>query len=937
MTEVSAILRNAGVTRREAQVIEEIGARASNAEIAERLYVSVRTVESHVSSLLRKLGAASRFDLWELARRLADQGAGELRFPRALAQLTGRGTFVGRGLEVARLREAFTGLGEQRRLVLVTGEAGIGKSRLVAEVAAQLHDGGAPVLFGRCDQEALAPFQPFVEGVAPLIDHAPGPVRERVRPALASLLPELGDVSSPPPEPASDPDVARFRLFEAFDTLLSTAPHHTVVVVEDVHWADAPTLLLLRHLLRRADRSAMLVLATARQEGLVPGRDLATELAALESQAPVDQVTLSGLEARDVRGLIGDHPHGEEVAEAACLRTRGNPFLLHELLRHLEASPETDNLDELVPEGVRDSVKRRVAALGTNVDDLLSVGAVMGEAFHFGVTAAVMNAPLERLLDALDHAVSSGLVIEDPGRPDWYRFAHALVRDALAAALTSSRRSRLHLRIAEEFEAAEWGAPVAEVAHHRHAALPTGDASRAFSAARRAAREAMDVLAYERAADFQTMALGAIDAGGGNDADRLDTLLARGDARLRAGGKEAARADLLAAATLAASIGDAPAQARAALGVGTTADIWGDDPELVRALEEALDALDAADLALRSRVRARLAQALYYSGARERREELSTLAAEEARASGDPGAVAWVLSARHAALWAPADLEARIEAGQAIEQLAAEVGDKDLALQGAGWLVVDQLERGDRASSDAAAVRHADLASTLRGPLHLRDAEMWAGMQALLDGRLDEAEERIERTRDLGEAVGDPHTETIEWAQLFCLACEREDRPALDDLAERWHPLAAPFPHVPAWPAGLAMLHARRGDRDAAAEQFEPLAADDFAAIPHDVVYLNALTYLAETCWFLDDAPRARALLALLKPFAGRFALVDRAMYCKGSVDRYVGLLAATTGDLATAQLHLQAALSQHEAAGARLLAARTRRELTALCGPSAL
>lgn len=934
MTEMPAVLRDAGVTRREAQVLEELGARASNAEIAEKLYVSVRTVESHVSSLLRKLGAADRFELWELARRLAGRGAGELPLP--LVELAGRGPFVGRDREVARLHEAFVASQEQRRLVLVAGEAGIGKSRLVAEVSARLHNEGAAVLFGRCDEEALAPCQPFVEAVDPLIDHAPDAVVERVRPTLSSLLPRLGEGAGAP-EPPADPEVARFRLFEAFDTLLSAAPSPTVLVVEDVHWADAPTLLLLRHLLRRADRSAMLVVATARQEGLAPGRDLAAELALLEAREPLNEVALSGLGTDDVRKLFGGRPGAEELAAAACRRTGGNPFLLHEILRHLDELPGHGGLDDSVPERVRDSVKRRVAALGAEVDEMLSAGAVMGEAFHFGVTARVMDARPEELLGALDHAVAAGLVVEDRGRPDWYRFAHALVRDALEQALTSSRMARLHLRIAEELEGAEWIAPVAEVAHHHHAALPAGDAARALSTAGRAAQEAMDVLAYERAADFHTMALDAVEAGGGDDSDRLDTLLARGDARLRAGSKESARADLLAAAALAEHIGDMRARARAALGVGETADIWGDDPELVRVLEAALVALKTDDVALRSRVRARLAQALYYSGPPDRRDQLSKVAVEEARASGEPEALAWVLSARHAALWGPTDLDARIEAAEEIGRLAAELDDDELAVLGLGWLAVDRLERGDRAAFDAAVSRHAELAGSLRRPLHLRDAEMWAVTRALLDGRLDDAEEGVERMRDLSEAVHDPHAETVSWVGRFWLAYEREDPATLDELAELWVALAARYPHVPAWRAALALLHARRGDAPKAREQFEPLAADDFAGVPRDVVYVNTLTFLAETCHFLGDAARARVLLTLLGPFSGRFALVDRAMYCKGSVDRYLGLLAATAGDEVAAERHLRAALSQHEEAHARLLAARTRRELTAISGPAAL
>lgn len=922
------LLQRAGVSPREAQVLEGVGVRASNAEIAAKLYISVRTVESHVSSLLRKLGAADRFELWEIAQQVGTDTAQGPPYPPALAALAGVGPFVGRAREVDQLLEASKDARRRRRLVLVTGEAGIGKSRLVAEAGARLKDAGASVLFGRCDAEALLPYQPFVEAADVVVDRLPGPLVEEVGPVLAPLLPSLTEEVRP--ESDSDPELARFRLFEAFDVLLSASPAPIVLVIEDAHWADAPALLLLRHLLRRVDRPGMLVVATARAEGLAPGGELASTLATLDNPALTEEIALSGLSIEAVTELYGEHPGAAGLADPAWRRTGGNPFLLHELLRALDELTDAAAFDELVPDRMRTFVARRVNTLGTDVARLLSAGAVMGEQFDFGVAAAVAGGDTEGLLGTLDRALAAGLVTEISQQPDRYRFVHAIVRDALTQGLTSSRRARLHLGLAHELEGR--GATAADVAFHRHAALPAGDSARSFEAAREAAEEALGLLAYERATDFQTMALDATAAGGGDHADRLEALLARGDARLRSGATEHARADFLAAGALAERIGDPLSRARAALGVGDTADIWGEDPGLVEALEGALVSLDAPDMALRARVRARLAQALYYSASRERREELSRVAIREARLSGDRRALASVLSARHAALWGPADLEARIEAAEEIERVASETGDRDLAVVGLGWLAVDRLEQGDRAGFDEAVTRHAGLARELRHPAHLRDAEMWAVTQALLDGRLDAAEEGIPRVRDLGDAAFDPHAGTVSWAQRFWVTYWREDADAFAGLLDEFEPLAARYEHVAAaWRGALALMYAVLGDHEAAREEFEELAVDDFARIPRDVVYVNALTFLAEICHLLGDVVRAGILFELLEPFAGTFALVDRAIYCKGSVDRFMGLLAATAGDRATAESHLSRALAQHEAAGAECLAARTRRELAAV------
>lgn len=201
-------------------------------------------------------------------------------------------------------------------------------------------------------------------------------------------------------------------------------------------------------------------------------------------------------------------------------------------------------------------------------------------------------------------------------------------------------------------------------------------------------------------------------------------------------------------------------------------------------------------------------------------------------------------------------------------------------------------------------------------------------MRAILDGRFETAASTIERARDLGEAAQDPAVEPMYWVQRFWLACERRVPAELDELVEPCERFARLYGHVPAWRAALAYLHACRGDQEAASEAYEPLAADGFAAIPRDFVWLNAFTYLAETCVYLDDKRRAALLHQSLLPYASRVVIIDRALGCKGSVARHVGLLAATMGNTAAASDHLDRALERHVVMGAGPLADRTRREL---------
>lgn len=922
-------LREAGVTPREADVLEALGARLTNAEIADKLFISVRTVESHVSALLRKLECAGRVGLSLLAGELLEGRSPVPPLPAALADLVARGPFAGRAEELQQLVALFGEVRSsgRRRFVLLSGEAGIGKSRLAAEMAARLHGEGAVVTFGRCDEEALLPCQPFVEAVRPLVEVAPKSVRDRAGPALAPLLPEIagGETASPV---ETDPALARHRLFDAFDAVLSTAPGPLLVVVDDLQWADRPTLLLLRHILRRSDRSPVLVLAAARREALQPSGPLATELGALASEQPLDEVVLGGLAPSEVAVLFAGHARARELARAACDRTGGNPFLLQEVLRHAVDTPAAA-VEGALPDAVRESVRRRVARLGQDSVGALEQGAVMGEAFRFGVAARATGGDPEASLGALDRAAAAGVVVEAPERPGHYQFAHSLVREALVEGLSPSRRTQLHLRAAASFESEGADRHLAEIAYHRHAALPEGEPERAADFAAKAAAEATAMLAWESAAERYGMALEALEAAGSDDGKRLQVLLGRGDARWRGGELDEGRADFLASAEIARHLGDLRALAQATLSLGETSPLWGDDPQLVTLLEEARATVD--DSALRALLTARLAQALYYSASAQERARLSQQALDDARASGDATAVAGVLSARHVALWGPDDLDERVEAARQIVRVAEETGDDDLAVRASGWLVADLMERCDLEASDEAIRRHRELAESLRQPVHRRDAEMWAAMRAMLSGNFDHAEVAMDRARDFGETAHDPDADAIWWIQRSWLVLERDDRSEMDALVEPYEALVARYPQVPAWRGALALLHARRADRAAAGTEFEVLAADEFAAIPRDAVWLNALTYSAETCAFLGDEKRAAVLTRLLEPYRDRLVLIDRAVVCKGAAARFLGLLAATTGDMRAAEAHLHDALARHDALGARPLAERTRADLRAI------
>lgn len=934
------MLQRCGVTRREVEVLEALGERLSNPEIAERLFISVRTVESHVSSLLRKLQATDRAGLGRLGRSLNLKGASAL--PAALLDAHGRGPFVGRASELAWLLEQWQVVGAgRRRVALVVGEAGIGKTRLAAALGAEVHSRGATVLYGRCDAEALVPYQPFVEAVEHLLGAEPSdsllPVVTEVRTELARL--RLVPADGGEPVSGEGAGSEQYRLFQAVDALLSRAADNgpVLLVLDDLHWADRSTLLLVRHLARYPDRSGLLVMGTYRGEAVGWRHPLVQVVADLRREHGFERRSLSGLGPEDISRLVQARLEaGGRVERLAAIlkdKTEGNPFFVTELLRHLdetgglnvEPRPTGHHDPLLVPASIRDVIGWRLAQLGADTRRVLSVASVVGLEFAVDVVADVAGLDEDRVLTALDDARGAAVLVDVPDASDRLRFSHSLVREAVYTELSPPRRASWHRRTGLALERGG-SANMAELARHFHASGAEPERAHRYGLA--AGALSAEMFAFEHAAScFQI----ALDALGGEDERRFDVLMAQAAAHRRAGDAARARSSSLGAVEAARRVGDAVRLATAALSLAEAADVWGRDESLVAVLEEALAALGEQDLALAARVMARLSQALYYLGPLPRRTELGDRALAAARRAGDPAALAAVLSSRHVALWSPGDLELRIADAREAVRLADEVGDAELAAQAHGWLVADLLELGDLAGVDQALGEHARLADTLRQPLHRRDASAWRAMRALAEGRFAAADEAIRQTRELGERANDPHAELLDWGiQRQWLVLETGGEEELRAMASVWVSLGARYSasSSPAWLAATALIHARLGQKELARSVLEPMPGGALKSLPQDAVWVNTLTYLAEVCRLLEDPERAAAVYDLLRPFEKRLAVVDRGFVCKGSVERYLGLTAAAIGDWARARAHFQVAVEVHRRLGAKPLEVRTACEL---------
>ncbi|MGH3040689.1 MAG: ATP-binding protein, partial [Gaiellaceae bacterium] len=643
------------------------------------------------------------------------EGAGALAPPSSAGPWPG--VLVGREYELGTLRSALRdALSGQGRLVLLAGEPGIGKSRLADAIAAEARDQDAAVLWGRSWEAGGAPaYWPWVQSLRTLV-RALSP--ERLGSDLgggaadvAELVPELRQVLPDlPAARAADPETARFRLFDAVSAFLRSAgeAQPLVLVLDDVHAADTPSLLLLQFLAGELPAVRMLVLAAYRDTELTEDHPLTTALAVLDRH-PVVRLSLRGLSEREVSQLIelttGDAPPTSLVA-AVHEKTEGNPLFVGEVVRLLAGEELLERPPRLwqlaVPHGIRQVIARRLSRLPEETNDILTLAAVLGREFDVEALEGLTGLPREDLLEKLDEALAARIVIEVPGGIGRLRFSHALIRDTLYHELPVARRVRMHREagVALERRYADLIEPhLAELAHHFTQAAPAGDPGKAVDYASRAGDRAVRVLAYEEAVRLFDVSLQTLELQSVVDPERRCKLLLRlGDAQARVGDGQGSKETFLSAASAARRLGETDLFARAALGYGGRF-LWaraGSDPHLVPLLDEALVELGSQESQLKARVMSRLAGALRDEHDRKRPDELSAAAVELARRLGDPEALAYALDARCFAIFWPENPEHRLMLAEELISVAEKCGDRERA-QHAGFVgrVGIPLELGD--------------------------------------------------------------------------------------------------------------------------------------------------------------------------------------------------------------------------------------------------
>ncbi|MCA1690738.1 MAG: AAA family ATPase [Actinobacteria bacterium] len=859
--------------------------------------------------------------------------------------------FVGREQETRWLEGAWERAKKgQRQVLLIAGEPGIGKTALARQLAMTAHDEGATVLFGRCDEETLVPFQPFVEALRHYVTTSgPSELRSDMRSSggeLVRLIPELGQHVPDLPEPLStNPETERYRLFEAVSELLEELAGATdlVLVLDDLQWADESSLLLLRHLARRLEPRPILIVGTYRDTELTASHPLTTTIAELRRERDFDRLSLGGLDETGIASLVdtvateGLGRSAPTLAHALRRETDGNPFFVVEVLRHLDESGAVrlggrDQSVYCLPifDGVREVVLQRVRRLEEGAATL-SVAAVLGQEFDFELLERLSGPDTDpqQLLDVLDSAVHARLLAEVPaaGR---YRFAHALTRQILYEELTRTRRAHLHRQVAEALEGLVGETDdgrLAELAYHFSRAAPSM-VDKAVEYSKRAGDTALRLLAYEEASRSYRMALDVLDQAGSSDPRRNELLLALGDAQWRAGETPASRKTFLEAAEAARAVGSPEQLGRAALGFptglgGGVVRVGEVDNVVVGLLEEAAGVLDD-DSALRAKVLARLAMELYFSGS-PRSRSLSWTALQTARRISDPAALIAALNARHYAEWGPDNLEERLSVGAELIAVAEQHGDKEMVLEGRHWRVADLLEAGDVEGMTREIAIATRMADELRQPRYIWYSAVWKVMRALLEGRFGDAQLLMKEALAMGERAEDPNAVLAFSVQMF-IFCWMQGQ--LDQVVSRVEMLVQQYPALKGWRCVLALIYAELGRPEDAKKEVDQMAGEGLDNLPRDLFWPLAVSLLGEVAARLNDREKAETLYQLLSPFPGRWVIVGMVpSACIGSTSRYLGMLAGTGGRFDEAAAHFESAIAAHSATGARPWIAYTQHD----------
>ncbi|HXJ35926.1 MAG TPA: AAA family ATPase [Candidatus Eisenbacteria bacterium] len=817
------------------------------------------------------------------------------------------------------------------RVVLVTGDDGIGKTTLALEAERLARDAGAVVLWGRCPETGGAPaYWPWTQ-VLRGYERVVGP--DRLRDALGPVARVLARRPADEAAPATGPEHVPFQLLDGVTQCLRAAAqdHPLLLVLDDLHHADVESLQLLRFLAGGIRDAAMLVVGTHRDTPMRKG------LVELGREPFTTVVPLAGFSEAEVRAYIVEATAvvpTEGLVRAVHEKTEGHPLFVADVVRalagdgRLAVDPAGQRIRLAIPETRRHAIDDRLGRVSPPCRRVLGTAAVIGREFDLALLERIARSG--EASPAIDEAAEAGLVVGVDDEPGAYRFSHVLIRDVLYDDLPADARARLHARIARALEVASSpGAepPLAAIAHHYfEAATGSDDVLTAIEYAALAGERAGALMAHEEAARHYEQALRAAERARSIPPGLVERLLAKlADARWRAGELADARAVGRRLLRLAKESGDASAVAAAALtfagrlpGLGVIVC----DDEVVAELEHALTGLPPTATALRSMLTARLAEELTYSPRRTADRALAPKAITLARALDEPAVLATVLRTTQWSVWTPDDVERRRQLAEEIVSLAGQTDDPTLALDGELLRFWSALEHGEMDVARRQLAVVGRLASRLNLPYYAWITAAARATFLIGAGRLDEADRVADETLGAGDPTTNPTVPLFVGAQRYHIAWHRG---RFDEVARWLTGVLDEFPILAsAIECSLVITYAEAGQREFAQAKLRQFAADDFAGVPRNAMWLMNMSSLAEACAALGDVDAARGLYAQLAPFA-RYNVMLLLTWVGAPVSHYMAGLAALLGDGAAARRHYDDALLMEARTGTRHWQARTQ------------
>jgi class 3 adenylate cyclase len=807
---------------------------------------------------------------------------------------------VGRDRQVAQISDAWH---EARSgtsgLVLVSGSPGLGKTRLVSHLAALAHADGAIVLAGTCDSDLAVPYDPFAMAfreVAGLDEPLALAVAKRSG-SLARLFP--GSTSS---HAETQPAMARYELFDAVVALLRrlTRLHAVLLVVDDLQWATAPTVLLLHHVVNELADCRLLVVATYRDEDLGTAHPAREMIASVRSSTRTTRIDLTVLDEADIVTMVtalAPSAPAARVAEIARLvhhESAGSPFFAGELLRHLATTGQLEHAadgaagDQLpVPDSVHDVISQRLGRLPDGAQEVLTLAAVIGPTFELDLLAELLGRGADDVLDLLDEVCKAGFVAEVG--IEQFGFAHAIVRNALLDDLSATRLARAHRRVAEALEA-RGAEQFDELARHWRLA---GMEARSTVHLARAARRDMVALAYESARTRYQEVIELLAR------DPHAEVVVRAEAWLGLGAAGRALGD----AAYTQAISRAARLARTArnpmlMAEAAALSTWpgtfffvADNPDsaLIELCEDALG-LIAEDDPMRVKVLATLASHLTFASDTLRRQQLIAEALSLAARHDDPSLTAVVLNAEFLCLWEPATLERREQIARDLGRIARAHGEPEVEYLSAFFTAYCLAERGELDASRAALERLRPVVDATRNE-YFRFLTERLMLSIDIVRSAPDAQERVD---DLVVRFGASHADTDgTWAlQTGGLAYQAGTLHLMLNSIEAM----TAGNQARTWTAAHALALMWAGDHDGAGA-----ILDAHPNVPVNYFWLTVVQCRAEVAAGIGRRDLCARMYDELLPFRGRIGITASGSLCHGLVSRTLGMLALALGDLPAA------------------------------------